>query len=109
MADKCDCGKCGGGVLDSFTQVNKRYKVQVSSSFLVGRKVTVWRPHPRPASWERLGELTIKAIPVDVLNRPTNELEFNEPMPKGVRVGDLLIYEETETTANGRKLEKIYA
>jgi hypothetical protein len=80
----------GAGVLDSFTRAGKRPKVNVSSSFLVGMKVTVWRPIP--GNWKRLAELTIAEVPVDAKRCPTNELIFTEPLPEGIRAGDVLTY-----------------
>jgi len=81
----------GAGVLDSFTRTKKRAKVNVSKSFLVGMRVTVYRPTPK--NWEKLAVLTIAEIPVDWRGWPTNELIFTEPLPKSIRAGDCLIYE----------------
>jgi hypothetical protein len=81
------------GVLDSLTRVGKRPKVNVSHVFAVGMSVSVYRPHPQPKGWEKLATLIIKEIPKDGRGHETNEMFFTEPLPKSVRVGDLLIYE----------------
>jgi hypothetical protein len=85
----------GAGILDSFTRTKKRAMVNVSKAFLPGMKVTAYRIHPKPRGWEKLAELTIAEIPEDRRGFTTNELIFTEPLPKNIRTGDVLMYEQS--------------
>ena len=74
--------------MDSLTRVGNRPKVHVSLSFLPGTVVTIVRGK------EVLVRMTVKEIPVDKRGWTTNELIFTEPLPKTVRKGDLVIFED---------------
>lgn len=86
----------GAGVLDEFVGLGGRPKVHVSSSFLPGMRVSVYRPNPMPLGWKKLATLTISEIPVDFRGWTTNEILFTEPMPEYIKQGDVLIYESKE-------------
>jgi len=40
------------------------------------------------------GTLTVKAIEKDILGRATGRIEFVEPLPKGTRKDDFLVFSE---------------
>ena len=60
-------------------------------AFKPGMRVEVWKN-----SSEKLGDLIVERIVRDKLNRPTGQVVFEGPLPKGARRGSLLLVIEAE-------------
>ncbi|HTY25581.1 MAG TPA: hypothetical protein VMC85_20800 [Desulfomonilaceae bacterium] len=88
----------GAGILDSFTKIGKRPKVNVSAFFLPETKIVVKRPCGTGGKdWKILAHLEVKEVCLDEHGDFTNELIFTEPLPKEVRRGDLIALECSPT------------